>query len=401
MPATFAALSSPVYGRYWVGLVLYVLGHRSEYVTYAWLVWELTSDPLYLGYLGLAQGAPFVLLQLGGGVLADRTDRLRLLRWTTFCTAGSLSVAFALSATGLARVEHLLLLAALSSAIRSFDDPSRQALLPQLIDRERLPNAVALGSIPWQGGRVLGPSITGVLIAAFGGPSGFAFAAGSTFAALGLYSRLRVDSAAKGGDRHVGRELTAGLRFIGGNYLFRSLISLALFNSLFGMSYITLLPIYADQYFGAGSEGYGLLQAATGAGSIVATLLFATLAHRVRRRGLAVLVAAAAFGLLLIVFAQSTTLPLAFSMLLLVGFSGTLYMTQINALLQERVPDQLRGRVMSSFTLCYNLVPFGGVLAGGLAAVVDARFAVLAGGALVAATALLLFVASSRLRAVP
>src|SRR5436305_6697802 len=177
-PGTFAALSAPTCRRYWVGLILYVLGHRAEYVTYAWMVWELTKDPLYLGYLGLAQGTPFVLLQLGGGVLADRTNRLRLLRVTTTCTATVLTAAFVLTFTGLARVEHLLLLGALASTIRSFDDPTRQALLPQLIDRQRLRNAIALGSIPWQAGRVLGPSITGILIAAFGGPIGFAFAAG-------------------------------------------------------------------------------------------------------------------------------------------------------------------------------------------------------------------------------
>jgi MFS family permease len=198
-----------------------------------------------------------------------------------------------------------------------------------------------------------------------------------------------------------GPQLTAGLAFIGGSYLFRSLIGLALFNSLFGMSYLALLPIYADLYFGTGSEGYGLLQAASGAGSIAATLLLAAMAHRMRRRGLAVLLAAACFGLLLIMFAQSPTLPFAASILLLIGFSNTLYMTQINTLLQEQVPDRIRGRVMSSFTLCYNLVPFGGVLGGALAAAVDARFAVAVGGAMVAATALLLAASSSRLRAVP
>jgi MFS family permease len=400
-PGTFAALSAPTYRRYWVGLILYVLGHRAEYVTYAWMVWELTKDPLYLGYLGLAQGTPFVLLQLGGGVLADRTNRLRLLRGTTICTGTVLTAAFVLTFTGLARVEHLLFLGALASTIRSFDDPTRQALLPQLIDRQRLRNAIALGSIPWQAGRVLGPSITGILVAAFGGPIGFAFAAGSTYAALGLYSRIRIDPGTRAGSRSVARELTGGLAFIGSNYLFRSLIGLALFNSLFGMWYITLLPIYADRYFGAGSEGYGLLQAAQGIGSIVATLAFATLAHRLRRRGLGLLLSASCFGLLLIALSRSPTLTLAMPVLLLIGLSNTLCMTQINTLLQERVPDGLRGRVLSAFSLCYNLVSFGGVLGGGLAAAVDARFAVLVGGALVASMALLLLASSSRLRAVP
>src|SRR5436305_7455418 len=118
-PGTFAALSAPTCRRYWVGLILYVLGHRAEYVTYAWMVWEVAKDPLYLGYLGLAQGGPFVLLQLGGGVLADRTNRLRLLRVTTACTASGLVFAFGPAFGGIARVEPLLFLAAFSGIFRS------------------------------------------------------------------------------------------------------------------------------------------------------------------------------------------------------------------------------------------------------------------------------------------
>src|SRR5881396_460173 len=159
-----------------MGLVFYVFGHRAEYVTLAWITWELTQEPLFLGYLGLAQGVPLVVFQLFGGVLADRTDRLRLLIGTQILTALTLTVAFGLTVLGLARVQHLLALAALSNTFRAFDEPSRLALIPQLVDRERLPNAIALGSIPWQAGRMLGPSITGILIAAFGGAIGFGMA---------------------------------------------------------------------------------------------------------------------------------------------------------------------------------------------------------------------------------
>ena len=140
------------------------------------MTWELTRDPLHLGYLGLAQGAPLVVFQLLAGVLADRTSRRRLLLVTTTLTSSTLILAFVLIVLGLARVQHLLVLAALSSSFRAFDEPSRMSLVPQLIDRERLPNAIALGSIPWQAGRMIGPSITGILIAAFGGTVGFGLA---------------------------------------------------------------------------------------------------------------------------------------------------------------------------------------------------------------------------------
>jgi MFS family permease len=396
--STFAALGARNYCLYWIGLVFYVLGHRAEYVTFAWITWEVTHDPLALGYLGLAQGVPLVVFQLFGGVLADRTNRLRLLIGTQILTALTLTVAFVLTLLGLVRVEHLLVLAALSYTFRAFDEPSRMSLIPQLVDREQLPNAVALGSIPWQAGRMIGPSITGILIAAFGGTVGFGLAAGASCVALVLYSRLQPSGESPAGDgRSVFLQLVEGLSFVGNNFVFAGLLGLALFNSLFGLSYITLLPVFADRYFEAGSAGYGLLSAAHGVGALMGTLTLATVAHRIRRPGTALLTAAAGLGVFLIAFSRSPGMWLALPILVLVGFSNTFYLTQVNTLVQQTVPDRLRGRVMSLYALCWNLVPLGGLLAGAMAAAVSARFAVLVGGAMVAANALLLLT-SRRLR---
>jgi MFS family permease len=398
--STFAALRARNYCLYWFGLVFYVLGHRAEYTTFAWITWEITRDPLALGYLGLAQGVPLVVFQLFGGVLADRTDRLRLLIGTQTLTALILTAAVGLTMFGTIRLGHLLALAALSSVFRAFDEPSRLALIPQLIDRERLPNAIALGSIPWQAGRMIGPSITGILIAAFGGSIGFALAAIASYGALVLYSRLEVRGDVPTGDgQRMFRSLVDGLRFVGGSFVFASLIGLALFNSLFALSYVTLLPIFADWYFKTGSAGYGLLNAAHGIGALIGTLTVATLAHRIERRGRALLVAAAALGFELIGFALSPSMEVAILMLVLVGFSNTFSLTQVTTLLQAEVPDHLRGRVMSLYALCWNLLPLGGLLGGVLAAAVNARFAVAVGGAMVAANALLLLT-SRRLRAI-
>jgi MFS family permease len=398
--STFAALKERNYCLYWIGLVFYVLGHRAEYVTFAWITWEVTRDPMSLGYLGLAQGVPLVIFQLCGGVLADRINRLRLLIATQILVAVTMTIAFGLTVLGVVRFEHLLALAALSSIFRAFDEPSRLSLIPQLIDRARLPNAIALGSIPWQAGRMIGPSVTGILIAAFGGAVGFGIAAVASYAALVLYSRLRVPGGAPPSDgQHVLHQFVEGLSFVGHNFVFASLIGLAVFNSLFGMSYITLLPIYADSYFGTGSTGYGVLNAAHGAGALVGTLTVATIAHLILRRGTVLMVGAACVGFLLMVFSRSPGMGLALPMLMLVGFSNTFYLTQVSTLLQQSVPDHLRGRVLSIYSLCWNLMPLGGLLAGALAAAVDARFAVLVGGAMVAANALLLLT-SRRLRAI-
>jgi predicted MFS family arabinose efflux permease len=398
--STFAALKARNYCVYWFGLVFYVLGHRAEYTTFAWITWKVTHDPMSLGYLGLAQGVPLVALQLFGGVLADRVNRLRLLIGTQILVALTLTVAFGLTVSGMASIEHLLLLAAASSVFRAFDEPSRMALIPQLIDRQRLPNAIALGSIPWQAGRMIGPSITGILIAAFGGAAGFGLAAIASFVALALYSRLQISESTPIRDgRHVLDQLVEGLSFVGHNFVFASLIALALFNSVFALSYVTLLPIYADVYFKAGSTGYGLLNAAHGVGALIGTLTVATIAHRILRPGTVLLTASTCLGLELMVFAVSPAMWLALAMLMLVGFSNTFSLTQVSTLLQREVPDQLRGRVMSLYSLCWNLLPLGGLLAGVMAAAVSARFAVLVGGAMVAANALVLLT-SRRLRAI-
>jgi len=192
-------------------------------------------------------------------------------------------------------------------------------------------------------------------------------------------------------------QLVEGLSFVVHDFVFTSLICLALFNALFGLSYVTLLPVFADVYFEAGSVGYGLLQAAHGAGALVGTLTIATIAPGIRRPGRALLIAAVVLGFALIAFALAPVMRLALGMLLIVGFTNTFYLTQVSTILQQKVPDHLRGRVMSLYALCWNLLPLGGLVGGVLAAAVNARFAVAFGGAMVAANALL-FLMSRRLR---
>ena len=395
---TFAALRTPTYFRYWLGLVFYVLGHRAEYVTYAWMTWQLTESPLYLGYLGMAQGVPLLLFQLVGGVLADRVNRLRPLLVAQILTSTTLTLVFMLTLFGVVRVHHLLVLAALSNAFRAFDEPARMSLIPQLVDRARLRNAITLGSIPWQAGRMIGPSITGLLIAALGGTVGFALAMLASYGALVMYGGLSIRGEARvAHGQNVVDQFLEGLSFVGASFVFTCLIGLALLNSLFGISYITLLPVYADKIFGAGSTGYGLLQAAHGCGALVGTLTLASIAHLIRRPGTALLIGAVGLGVALMVFSRAPMLGMALPVLLAVGFCNTFYLTQINTLLQHHVPDHLRGRVMSLYSLCFNLAPLGGLLAGAMAAAVDARFGVMVGGAIVTTNALLLL-RSDRLR---
>ena len=259
--AVFAALSEPNYRRYWFGLVQYVVGWRIEWVSYGWLIWELTHDPLYLGLYGLVEGVPLVLFQLFGGVLADRAAPVRLLVGTQLGTAATLVAACALTASGGMRVELALVLVALSATCRAFEQPTRMAMVPWLVRRELLPNAIAIGSLPWQSGRVLGPSLGGVLIAAFGTAVSFGAAAVAYLVAIALYSRIRLAAAPPRVSGGLFRPLLQGLVYTARHTLICNLILLTFFNSVFGMSYMTLLPLFADRYLESGSAGFGILQA--------------------------------------------------------------------------------------------------------------------------------------------
>lgn len=397
--AVFAALGEPNYRRYWFGLVQYVVGWRIEWVSYGWLIWELTHDPLYLGLYGLVEGVPLVLFQLFGGVLADRAAPVRLLVGTQLGTAATLLAACVFTASGAMRVELALLLVALSATCRAFEQPTRMAMVPWLVRRELLPNAIAIGSLPWQSGRVLGPSLGGVLIAAFGTAVSFGAAALAYLVAIVLYSRIRLATTPPRVSGGLFRPLVQGLVYTARHALICNLILLTFFNSVFGMSYMTLLPLFADRYLESGSTGFGILQAANGLGAILGTFILAAGAARVGHRGRLLLLGGAGFGLLLAGFAVAPALVPALACLLLAGLSNTVYLTLVSTALQEQVPNELRGRVMGLFGISYNLIPLGGLLSGALAAAFDARAAVFIGGALVALGSLASLVLNPRLRA--
>ncbi|GIW11347.1 MAG: MFS transporter [Dehalococcoidia bacterium] len=394
-----AALAEGRYRRYVVGLTWYVTGWKVEETAYAWLLWELTHSPLALGALGLVTGLPLVLLQLFGGVLADRMDRLRLLLTTQLVTWLTITSATVLTALGLARIELLLALAGLSAAFRAFEQPARMALIPHLVSPANLGNAIALGSLPWQAGRIVGPALGGVLLASAGGAVGLAFGAASYLLGLLCYLGLKVPRATSAPPTtSLAQQFGEGLVFIAQRPLFLTLITLTFFNSLFGVAYLWVLPAFVATALASGAEGYGLLQAASGAGAILGTVTLASVSHRLTRRGWVMLGGAIAFGGLLLLLAQTRSLPHALMLIPLMGFANTFYFTTVSIVLQHRVPEALRGRVLGIYGLCWNLVPLGGLLVGSLASLTTPATALLVCGALVAGSALALLVLAPSLR---
>jgi MFS family permease len=359
-----------------------------EGVAQSWLVLELTDSPLLLGLTGLTYATPTIALTLLGGVIADRADRRRIM----ILSQGIAAAIFFLLAT-LIIIERVTLwqvmsLAFLSGCVRAFDRPSRMALLPQMVPREDIPNAVAVGGTIWQLNRLIGPAVAGMLIYWLGiGPTYyFCFLASLVAVCLWLGIRLTASPTAPstGG---VVEHMAEGLNFIRKNEVFYVFIGMTFFNSVFGMSYSILMPVFARSVLDVGSKGFGFLQSAGGAGALIGVLLVAWFSHA-PGKGRQTLLGAIAFGLLLSAFAFSVSFPLSLILALALGVSSQFYMTIISAILQMNLPNQLRGRVMGIYGLTWDLMPIGGMIAGTIAEFAGAPIAVGFGGFMVAGMAL-------------
>lgn len=389
----FSALHHRTFRLYWMVLLASILARNLQFVAQNWLVLQLTNSPLMLGITSLCSAIPAITLSLLGGAVADRTSR-RLLYISTEVIMACLYLALASAiATGIVRIWHVLLFAFLSGCVRAIDQPTRQALLPYTIPRSEMANAVALASTVWQLSRLVGPSVAGMLIYLLGIASVFYVGTvGFLFAVIVLILIPVHESVDAGKRGSLMQSVLEGLKFIRGNKIIYSLIGMAFFNGVFGMSYVTLMPVFARDILKVGSEGYGFLQSAGGAGAVIGTMLVAYLA-RFRRKGWQMIIGATSFGLLLVGFAYSTSYPLSLALMLFMGLTNDFYLTTISAVLQLNLPDQFRGRVMGVYGLTWSLIPVGGTIAGTAAEYIGTPVTVAIGGVLVATMALTLAMA--------
>ena len=379
----FAALSHRNYRYYWLGQLSSVLALNMELAAQAWLVFLLTDSPLMLGVAGIVYAVPRVSLVLVGGAIADRADKRRIMVLTQSLLALAYLVLGLLVLTERIAFWHVLVFAFNSGFLRAFDRPSRYALLPEMVPREELANAVALGSSVWQACRLTGPALAGALIYWLGVGETFIACFLSSVAAVVLWGFIRtrpVVAAAQGG---VWRNIAAGLDFVRRNQLFYSLLGLTFFNSVFGMSYVILLPVFARTILQVDARGFGLLQSFSGVGALLGTLTVAYMAQA-GRRGWQVLLGSAVFGALLMAFAFSSSFPLSLGLIFFLGLFNQIYLTSINTILQLNLPYDLRGRVLGLFGLTWDLMPLGGAIAGTVAEYAGAPVAVAMGGFLVA-----------------
>ena len=393
-----SALRHRNYRLYWFGQLSSVLAQNMEGVAQSWLVLEITNSPLLLGLTGLTFAAPTILLSLLGGVIADRADRRRIMILSQLASALNFLIIGTLVVTESIAQWHVMTLAFVSGCVRAFDRPSRMALLPQMVPKDDIPNAVAVGGTIWQLNRLVGPAVAGVAIYLMGiGPT-YYFCFVASISAVGLWLPIRIEHrstapAAAGLVQHM----IDGLRFIRANEIYYTFIGMTFFNSVFGMSYLILMPVFARNVLDVGSQGFGFLQSTGGAGALCGVLAAAYFSH-VRGKGLQAIGGAVTFGLLIMVFAFSRSYPLSLALAFFLGVSSQLYMTTINTILQVNLPDQLRGRVMGIFGLTWDLMPVGGMIAGAIAEFAGAPVAVGFGGLMVAAMAAFVAIALPNIR---
>ena len=259
--AMFSALRYPNFRLYWIGQLTSVLAQNMQHVALYWLVLVLTDSPLMIAMTGLSHAIPTIAFTFIGGVVADRTDRKKLLAVAQLVQAVLFFVIAALAGTGLIEVWHILVFGFLTGIARAFDQPSRQAMLPHLIERKDLAYAVAISGTVWQLSRLTGPAITGVLIATSGAAAAFFVGGCGYLIFLVLLFFIKLDAPlTRPGEKGMLSEIMEGLHFIRHNEIFYSLIALTFFNSVFGSSYTILMPVIARDVLKVGSTGYGFLQ---------------------------------------------------------------------------------------------------------------------------------------------
>ncbi len=375
------ALAHRDFRLFFFGQLISLIGTWMQGIAQSWLVYRLTGSSVLLGLVGFAGQIPVLLLSPAGGSLADARSRHRIIIATQTAAMLLAFILAALTLAGQVQLWHIFALASLLGVVNAFDIPARQSFLVQLVGRDDLMNAIALNSSMFNGARIVGPAVAGVLVAAIGEGWCFVLNGVSYLAVLAGLLLMHPKPAPQRpqGVTALGR-IVEGFRFAACTAPIRALLLLLGLVSLAGMPYAVLMPIFADEILHAGARGLGLLMGASGLGALLGAL---TLAARREVRGLGrwVAWAAAAFGISLIAFALSRHFWLSAALLVPAGFAMIVQTAASNTLIQAMVPDELRGRVMAVYSMMFmGMAPFGALLSGLLAARLGAPGAVVAGG---------------------
>jgi MFS family permease len=380
LPVTLRAMRHRNFQLFFSGQLISLIGTWMQTIAQSWLVYRLTGSSLLLGVVGFASQIPIFLLSPVGGTVADRFNRHRVVVATQ---TTSMILAAALALLTLARwvtVPEIIVLAALLGVVNAFDIPARQAFLVEMVGRDDLLNAIALNSSMFNGARVVGPAIAGILVASIGEGWCFFANAVSFIAVIAGLLLMKLPRRKPGKHAPMIEHIAEGFQFARKARPMRALLLLIAVLSLAGMPYTVLMPIFADGIFHRGAWGLGVLMGATGVGAVLGALIFAS-RTAVRGLGRVAAIAAAGFGTSLIVFAFSKNFIFSLIILVPAGFTMMTQMACANTLIQSMVPDRLRGRMMSLYSMMFvGMAPVGALLGGVVANWIGAPWTVGIGG---------------------
>lgn len=362
---------------FWGGQTLSLIGTWMQAVGEGWLALQLSNSALIVGVVAGASALPVLLLSLYGGVIADRHDKLKLVRIAQSLLLIQASVLWWFTATDHLTIRWLILLATMNGLISAFEIPARQSFIVELVGREDLVDAIVLNSAGFNLARVIGPSIAAIVIGTLGPKWCFALNSMSYLAVLAGLFMIRLPAW-----KHV--EMTTspiqgmleGFRFIRDTPLVNVLVRVVGVTAIFGMPFLAMMPVVAKNVVHSGATGYGVLLTCVGIGALIGALSLAALGQRLDRGRLFVW-STYGFSAGLIIFSLMHSLIPAAAMLVFVGFGMLLNGALANGLMQSIAPDELRGRVVSAYVfVAVGLVPIGSFISGALARVIGVDWAI-------------------------
>jgi len=380
----------------WFGACTSSIGTWMQIVAQGWLIYRLSHSAFLLALDQFLGGIPIFLFSLIGGVIADRVERRRILlgsQYVQMFTAGLLTV---LVATGLVHVWHILCLSFISGFAQAFGGPAYQALIPTLVEKEDMPNAIALNSIQFNVAVMVGPALAGQALAKLGEKWCFGLNALSFLAPIISLSIISTRFLPVKTTESIFFSLKQGIQFARKQSSMEALIVLAFCMTALGMPMRTYIPVFVKDIFHRGPETYGNLLALMGLGSIFGSLAIASLGN-INRKGLVALVALLCLGAGILGFARSKSVPLSGAMLILVGAAMMAVFATVNSLVQLMTTNEMRGRVMSVYNFAFRGgMPMGNLLSGWLVPLFTAPVVLTVNGLLLVVLAVYFLVVQRR-----
>ena len=356
----------------WIGAFTSTTGTWMQKVAQSWLVLSLTGSAFYLGLDDFLAQLPILLFTMIGGVIADRHDRRRLLIGSQYVQMASAFILMTLVLTGTVRIQYVLALSFLTGLAQAFGGPAYQSLIPSLVPRSDVPNAIALNSIQFNLARVVGPLLAGVALAAWGMAACFGLNGASFIAVIIALMWLKVRHTPPATRSPMLDELRGGLAYMRSERALVTLTTLAFISTFLGLPLLTFMPIFAQDVFHQAAGQYAVMMAFSGAGAVAGALVVAGLG-KFQHMGPTLLVVQIAFGLLVAAFAASRVLWLSYALLFLGGAALIVVFSLIASLVQLVAPDHLRGRVVSIYMVAFRGgMPLGSLVGGYLASVSSA-----------------------------